>query len=113
MTTPYIAIHSTHRHRDAGANRLNQFKFGILAAAAACLLAYLWQVNAVSSKGFQIKSLEKQINGLKIELQQMELSLASEQAINKINGRVANLNMVKVDKVEYIRPLGNSVALGR
>lgn len=83
------------------------------AAAALSFLAYLWQVNSLSTKGFQIKNLEKQITVLKTDIQQLELDMASEQSLNKINERVQELSMVKVDKVEYLRPLGSNVALGR
>ena len=87
----------------------------ILTASAALFLvfAYLRQVNTLSIKGFQIKDLDKDIKVLKTETQQLELTLASEKSLNQINERVKKLNMVPVDQMEYLRPIGNNVALGR
>lgn len=113
MTTPYVSIHARNRRLKAGAARLQHWQVVVFIAAILGLLAYLWQINTLSTRGFKIKSLEKQIGSLKTEIQQLELSSASERSAAKINQRVQELKMVKVEKIEYLQPLGSSMALGR
>lgn len=113
MATSYIAINSRHSRLDTGLFNSQRLKITVLAAAALCLLTYLWQVNTLSTKGFQIKNLEKDLKSLKTEIQQLELALSSEKSIAKVSQRIQELQLVRVEKVEYLRPLGSSVALTR
>ncbi len=113
MSPYYTPIHATTRRLDAGIAQTHRVKLTVLVVAGICFLAYLWQVNTLSTKGFQIKVLEKRLGALKTEIQDLELNVASEKSINKINERVKELEMVKTAQAEYVRPLGSSVALGQ
>ena len=113
MSPFYTPIHATYRRFNENVWRTRCLGLVFFTAAALSFLAYLWQVNTLSTKGFQIKNLEKRITVLKTDIQQLELNLAGEQAVTKLNERIQELQMVKVDKVEYLRPLGSSVALSR
>lgn len=74
-------------------------------------LAYFWQINNISTQGFQMKELEKNIQLLKEENQKLELEAARQQSMLNIDEQVQELGLVAVDKVEYLRPVGPAVAV--
>jgi len=91
--------------------RLDKNKIWLLIACVIFGMAYFWQVNSVSNRGFKIRDLENQISVLKNSNQQLELQAASAQSLENLNGKIKELNMVTPDKVEYLRPVGTGVAL--
>lgn len=74
-------------------------------------LGYFWQTNSLSTRGYQIRELEKSIDLLKEKNQELELQAASAQSWETLQERVKQLNMVETDHVEYLTPAGGSVAL--
>lgn len=82
--------------------------FFLLITAAA---AYFWQVTSLSVKGFQIKELEKNIQQLKTENKKLELDLTAQESMINLEERVKDLNLVAVDKVEYLTVVSPVVAL--
>lgn len=74
-------------------------------------LTYFWRVNSISTQGFQIKELEKNIQLLKEENQRLELEAARQQSILNIDEQVQELGLVEVSKVEYLKPVGPVVAV--
>lgn len=74
-------------------------------------LAYFWQITSLSIKGFQIKNLDKQIQQLKKDSQKLELEITAEKSMLNIDERVKGLNLVAVQKVEYLNVVSPVVAL--
>lgn len=74
-------------------------------------LAYFWQVTSLSIKGFQIKNLDKQIQQLKKDNQKLELEITVEEAMMNVDARIKSLNLVAVQKVEYLNAVSPVVAL--
>ncbi|MCX6779381.1 MAG: hypothetical protein NTU97_04090 [Candidatus Magasanikbacteria bacterium] len=91
--------------------RADKYKIWLLIACVVFGMAYFWQVNSVSNRGFKIRDLEKQISLLKNSNQQLELQAASLQSLENLNDKIKQLNMVVPEKVEYLRPVGSGVAL--
>ena len=73
-------------------------------------LLYLLQTNAVSSKGFEMSELEKQINELERETQKLDVEISRHRSIQSIEERLQNLEMVAADNVEYAIPVGTALA---
>ena len=76
-------------------------------AAFALLLAgfgvgYLMQINAASSKGLEIRTLEREISELKEEGERMELKVAKEQSVQAVETKVKEMGMVPTPKIEYV-----------
>ncbi len=63
---------------------------------------YLWQINDLATKGFQINSFEEKVANLKDNNKNLELQAADLQSLSNIEKLEKDLNMVKVNKVEYI-----------
>lgn len=63
---------------------------------------YLWQINDLATKGFQIKGLEEKIASIRENNKNLELQATDLQSLSNIEKLEKDLNMVKVNKVEYI-----------
>lgn len=74
-------------------------------------LAYFWQINSLSTQGFQINELENNIQLLKEENQKLELEAARQQSMLNIDEQIQELGLVAVNQVEYLRPVGPAVAV--
>lgn len=91
--------------------RLDKYKIWLIIVCVIFGLAYFWQVNSVSNRGFKIRDLEKQISLLKESTQELELQAAAAQSLEKLNVKIQQLNMVAPERVEYLRPVGTGMAL--
>ncbi|GEM_PF-2241543 len=93
------------RVKTAKHNLLTHNRTGLLVFTACCLmlLVYLVQVNSYSTKGFEIKSLEKKISQLKEEQKQLQIQSAELQSFQRIQGDAAVVNMVPVSTISYIQ----------
>lgn len=76
--------------------------FALGALLVASFVGYLVQVNATSSKGFQIRTLESQISDLKQAGDKMELKVAQEQSVQSVEDKVQQMGMVPTPQVDYV-----------
>lgn len=83
--------------------------FGALMVAF--FIGYLVQVNATSSKGFQIRTLQSRIADLKEQDDTLELKVAQEQAVASVEQKVQAMGMVPADQVEYVSAPEPNVAM--
>ena len=65
---------------------------------------YLFGVNSLSIKGFELSEINKKTNDLIADNAELELKIMKLQSYSKINEEVKNLGLVKADKVDYITP---------
>ena len=90
--------------------------FGFKTAAALALMTlvfgigYLAQIGSASAKGDRIRSLEKDIAGLKTEKEKLELQLADGQSVRAVSKKVEGLGMVATVDVDYVSPTAPVVA---
>lgn len=92
-------------------NQIVKFRAIVFSFLIIFSLAYFWQVTSLSIKGFQIKNLDKQIQQLKKDSQKLELEVTAEEAMMNVDERVKGLNLVAVQKVEYLNVISPVVAL--
>lgn len=71
---------------------------------------YLQQVNALSTKGFAIKSIEKKIAYQKKENEKVQLRVIEAQSLGSLQKRIEGLKLVRSDRVNYITSTSQSVA---
>ena len=76
--------------------------FGFLLLVAVFGAGYLMQINAASSKGLQIRTLEREIADLKEEGERIELKVAKEQSVQAVETKVKEMGMVPTPKIEYV-----------
>lgn len=77
-----------------------------------CLLSlfYLAQANQTATKGYEIRTLEEQLEALKAEQKKLELKAAELQSVRNVEEGSRQLNMVPIEKVVYLAPGGSVVA---
>jgi len=66
--------------------------------------AYLFGVNSLSVRGFELSETNKKINDLNSENAELELKTMQLESYASINEKVKNLGLVKIDKIDYITP---------
>lgn len=76
-------------------------------------MGYLWQVNGLATKGYQIKDLEVKASVLRQQNKKIELEITELRSTARLNSEVKKLGLVQVAKVEYLTPTGTSVAINR
>lgn len=76
----------------------NIWLLGFLAVLGA---AYLLEVNSLSTKGYEIKKLEKQTVALKEVEKRLELESAALQSIQQVEASVKFLNLVPSKEINY------------
>lgn len=82
--------------------------FGLLVAVFGA--GYLMQVNAASSKGYEIRALERRISELKEETERVELKVAQEQSVQAVEAKVREMGMVPTPKLDYLTVAAAQVA---
>ncbi|OGY47629.1 MAG: hypothetical protein A2840_01255 [Candidatus Buchananbacteria bacterium RIFCSPHIGHO2_01_FULL_47_11b] len=74
---------------------------------------YLFQVNSLATKGYEIRELESQIKEVRQQNQQLQLAAAELESLESIKNKVAELNMVAVGKADFINAAPMVVAAAR
>jgi len=82
----------------------------VVVVAVAAFGVYLTQINTISTKGFELKNLEKQIAELKDQNEQLQMNLVTKQSMSEIQGQVQKLNMVEASDIKYFDSYGTSLA---
>lgn len=73
-------------------------------------VSYLVQINGLATKGYQISELEEKVTELKDYNSDLELETSRLQSMGSIKDKVVSLEMVEVDKVEYLNNAPVAVA---
>ncbi|MBI4599036.1 hypothetical protein HY734_02465 [Candidatus Uhrbacteria bacterium] len=66
-------------------------------------LCQVVQANQAATKGYRIRDLETKISSLKLETQQLELSIAETRSLAAVTRNVQMLGMVKAGVPAYVR----------
>lgn len=67
-----------------------------------CGAFYLYQVNSIATKGYEIRDLESQIHDLQKESKKMEIREVELRSMDNIEKASQNLNLVNSDQVTYV-----------
>jgi len=78
-----------------------------------CGFFYLWQINSLATKGYEIKGLEEQVAELRQINKKIDLEITELRSTNRLNNAVKELGLVEVVRVEYLKANGTSVAINR
>ena len=76
-------------------------------------VAYAVQINSLSTSGYAIHTLEKQISGLESELQTMNTDIAAAQSLTTIQKRIAGLSLVSESGAAQLKSAGDIVVAQR
>ncbi|OGE73691.1 MAG: hypothetical protein A3I07_01740 [Candidatus Doudnabacteria bacterium RIFCSPLOWO2_02_FULL_42_9] len=64
---------------------------------------YLYSVNALSTKGYEIRKLDQQLTNLQKEQKALQLQVSDLQSINRIKSDAQLLNFVPASNVTYLK----------
>lgn len=94
-------------HMRPGLKFINNF----LAILILCSFVYfVISINDISVKGFILEDLKKQAVEFKEKNQNLELNIMEMEAYDNLIKRTEKLNMVKVDKIDYITVISGEMA---
>ena len=83
----------------------------MVVVTAACIGMYLYQVNRAASKGFTLRTLERQLDQLETTVAELENTAATMQSLSVVEARVRGLGYVPVDHMEFVDvPAGYALA---
>lgn len=88
--------------RKLGASRQAAWLALLCGATLFSVSVYIYQVNAAASKGFALRTLEKQLSQDQEAVAELEDQASSLQAMDTLQARVASLGYVPADQLEYI-----------
>lgn len=91
----------------AGIKTLLIFVFSI---TMALLLFCLFQVNSYVHSVFSLRGLEKEFNSLSDANKSLELNFSKTHSLSNVDQFIANGNFVKINNIQYVRLIENTVA---
>jgi len=71
------------------------------------IFIYIFEITTISTKGFKITELEKNIKVLEDENKKLTLELANQRKMSKFEEYGKGKNMVKIETVKYITLTSN------
>ncbi|MEK7624043.1 MAG: hypothetical protein AAB408_05305 [Patescibacteria group bacterium] len=74
----------------------------LLAVLAVAAILYVAQISVVSTRGYDISALRKEIQTLETEQERLAVEIAKHSSITSVESRLAALNLVPVDRVDYL-----------
>ncbi|MFA5926514.1 MAG: septum formation initiator family protein [Parcubacteria group bacterium] len=89
--------------------KVGNITLNFLVAALICLLGvfYIFEVNNMATKGYDIKKLESQIGDLKKENENLQIRSAELKSMYNIEEKTKELNMVAPKDISYLNVPGN------
>jgi cell division protein FtsL len=75
----------------------------VIALIVLCGFLYLFQVNALGTRGYEIRQLEQKIKVLQADNKDLQIHSSSLSSITKIQQEATALNMVPASNVTYIK----------
>ena len=94
-------------------SKVGWLNMSLLLILIAVVFLYLVQVSASTTKGFEISKLEKQVSASEEEVKQSEQQVNNLKSVEYIAQGAEQLQMVSVDKINFMPPLSSGVALGQ
>ena len=76
-------------------------RVAFISVVVAAAFFYVFQTNQVTASGYAVSQLNKQIKTLQVDNRQLDVFLAEEQSITRLNDELADKGYVPVDQVEY------------
>ena len=104
----------TRREKKIAMKRMvlsSSFRAGLIVFIAIFGTLYVWQTTSVSTNGYVIADLERQVVNLKHETKKLDVDVATNSSMQNIQARLEGRDLVSVANVEYITPVGTAVAV--
>lgn len=86
--------------------KVEQLNIFAILAAAALIVIYLFVANNVAMANYRKVSLQKHVDGLRIEIRTLNLELADKRSISFLKKAAQGLNLVVNENIQYIKISG-------
>jgi hypothetical protein len=91
--------------------------FSTLAPRVICIVvlvvfsfAYIWQVTSAAGSGYEMRDLQTKVENLRVDIQKLDVNLASNNALTNLRKRVQTIGMAPVTNIFYIESGATVVA---
>lgn len=89
---------------------LKKFNKILYLAIVLCFGYNLFLINCLSVRGFEMKEARQKLNKITAQNQDLELEIMNLESYRNLNGKIGQLGLVKVEKINYLNVQGGSVA---
>lgn len=86
------------------------FRAGLIVAIIVFGVLYIIEMSSVSTKGFVISDLQKQLQTLEHETRALDVEISKYRSIKSIEERLQGMDLVYATQVDYVTPVGTVVA---
>ncbi|PIR78030.1 MAG: hypothetical protein COU28_03865 [Candidatus Magasanikbacteria bacterium CG10_big_fil_rev_8_21_14_0_10_36_16] len=110
----YIEKKQTLREKKEALNKLlfsTSFRVSVGIFVLIFGVLYILKTTSVSTKGYMISDLEKQVATLEYENRKMDVEVAKLKSMQSLQDRIASTDLVVVANVDYLNILDGSVAV--
>ena len=110
----------THARRQPGndiaaaalaGTELRVLNAAVMAFSVALALGYVMLAVSTNSQSVRAGGVRSRIAALREQQQRLEIDVASGRSLDAIEGRVAGLGLVPVERIEYVAAQGGAVAV--
>ncbi|MEK7647755.1 MAG: hypothetical protein AAB384_01810 [Patescibacteria group bacterium] len=95
------AIFAVVRRAAAWAVESTGARILVLSLIAVIGVAYIGVMSSVSTKGYELKRVEREVTALRDTNERMQIHIAEQGSLRRVSERVRNLNMVPIDGVTF------------
>ncbi|MFA7244982.1 MAG: hypothetical protein WC070_02230 [Candidatus Magasanikbacteria bacterium] len=109
----YLEKKQTLRQKKEVLNKLffsTSFRISLFAFILVFGVLYILKTTSVSTKGYVISDLEKQVANLEYENRKMDVQVAKYKSMQNLQARISETDLVIVSNVAYLDIFDSSVA---
>lgn len=101
LTAPFF----TKKTKNSSSSALH-INLALLALIVTFGFLYLFQINSLGTRGYEIRQMEQQIKVLQAENKELQIQSSSLSSITRIQRDAESLRMVPANNVTYIKDAG-------
>lgn len=79
-----------------------RFRLAMVGIVVMAAFLYVFQVNTVTAKGYEVSELNKKIKTLHEDTRQLDVVIAQEQSLARLSDRLKPFNFVPADGITYV-----------
>ncbi|PIT88281.1 MAG: hypothetical protein COU29_03375 [Candidatus Magasanikbacteria bacterium CG10_big_fil_rev_8_21_14_0_10_36_32] len=73
-------------------------------------VAYIGAISRAAGSGYQMKSLQKRVDNLQMEIQKIDVDIAGQNSMSSLEKRLQETDMILVKNIKYIVISGSEMA---
>ena len=90
------------RKANISREKLTRLNAILLLTSAVLGVVYLVQVNGLSTKGYRIKELQRNVEQLQADNEKLQLHAIERQSMENVQQRMADMKLVSTDTLDFI-----------